>query len=161
MDTTDKIRQLTDREREILALVAKGRTNAEIGDALGLRFDTVKWYVSEILSKLGVDSREQAAEAWRESHRLGQMLERPLRALFALTLTKTGLGLAGTATAGGVVALAALSFDAGSMSEVAERGTAGEQVEVGTHTCPFDTTPFYVKELPSMAGLFPHCSTDR
>ena len=51
---------VTRREIEILALVAGGLTNAEIGAALGLSEGTVKNHVSSILSKLGVRDRVRA-----------------------------------------------------------------------------------------------------
>lgn len=57
---------LTEREREVLQSVAEGRTNAEIAEALGLRPKTVKTHVSNILSKLQVRDRTQAAVyAWK------------------------------------------------------------------------------------------------
>lgn len=57
---------ITPREREILALIAAGRANKEIGAALGVSEDTVKRHVSHILDKLGVADRAQAtAEAIR------------------------------------------------------------------------------------------------
>jgi two-component system, NarL family, response regulator len=52
---------LSDREREVLQLVAKGRSNSEIGQALGIAESTVKTHVNSILSKLGVSDRTQAA----------------------------------------------------------------------------------------------------
>jgi DNA-binding NarL/FixJ family response regulator len=52
---------LTAREREVLALVARGGTNQEIADQLVLSRDTVRNHVSSILSKLGVHSKLQAA----------------------------------------------------------------------------------------------------
>ena len=52
---------LTDRETEVLALVAKGRTNQEIADQLTLTERTVRTYVSNILSKLHLANRTQAA----------------------------------------------------------------------------------------------------
>jgi DNA-binding NarL/FixJ family response regulator len=52
---------LTDREREVLALVADGRANAQIARALGLSVKTVQNYVSRILDKLQVADRTQAA----------------------------------------------------------------------------------------------------
>ncbi|MEX0781846.1 MAG: helix-turn-helix transcriptional regulator [Dehalococcoidia bacterium] len=106
MDTTPGIQHLSDRERDILALIAKGRTNAEIGEAVGLRFDTVKWYVSEILSKLGVDSREQAADAWRSYRRPQAMVGRRMRALIGLPLAKVGVGVTGAAVTGGLAVAA-------------------------------------------------------
>lgn len=54
---------LTAREREVLALVAAGRTNREIADELFISVKTVSVHVSNILAKLGVASRTQAA-AW-------------------------------------------------------------------------------------------------
>jgi DNA-binding NarL/FixJ family response regulator len=53
--------ELTDREREILALLAEGKENAEIGHQLYLSPKTVKNHVSRILAKLQVDNRIQAA----------------------------------------------------------------------------------------------------
>lgn len=52
---------LTPRETEILALIAQGLSNREIGAALFLAEKTVKNYVSTILSKLGMQRRTQAA----------------------------------------------------------------------------------------------------
>ncbi|MGW6781755.1 response regulator [Streptomyces sp. NPDC054987] len=52
---------LTDREREILALVGEGLTNREIGKKLYLAEKTVKNNISRLLAKLGVERRVQAA----------------------------------------------------------------------------------------------------
>ncbi|WP_019182033.1 response regulator transcription factor [Microbacterium yannicii] len=52
---------LTDREREVLALLGAGASNAEIGEQLHLVEGTVKGYVSAILLKLGVRNRVEAA----------------------------------------------------------------------------------------------------
>lgn len=49
------------REKQILALIADGLTNRQIGDRLGLAEKTVKNYVSSLLSKLGLERRTQAA----------------------------------------------------------------------------------------------------
>jgi DNA-binding NarL/FixJ family response regulator len=53
--------ELSEREREVLALVVEGLENAEIGRRMHLSSSTVKSHVSSILAKLGVDSRVQAA----------------------------------------------------------------------------------------------------
>jgi DNA-binding NarL/FixJ family response regulator len=55
------ISQLSDREREVLRLLATGLSNAEIAQALFLTDGTVKNYVSTIFSKLDVADRTQAA----------------------------------------------------------------------------------------------------
>lgn len=52
---------LTDRERQVLALVANGSSNAQIARTLGLSLKTVQNYVSRILDKLQVADRTQAA----------------------------------------------------------------------------------------------------
>jgi NarL family two-component system response regulator LiaR len=52
--------ELTGREREILLLMAKGKSNQEIADELFIAIKTVKTHVSNILSKLQVQDRTQA-----------------------------------------------------------------------------------------------------
>ncbi|MGW5646498.1 response regulator [Saccharopolyspora sp. NPDC003752] len=55
------VRGLSGRERQVLQLLADGRSNADIGVRLGLTEATVKSYVSTVLSKLGAQNRVQAA----------------------------------------------------------------------------------------------------
>ena len=62
--------QLTAREAEVLALVALGRTNGEIGRQLVISTKTVSVHVSNILAKLGVASRTEAAVVARDRHLL-------------------------------------------------------------------------------------------
>ena len=52
---------LTDRERQVLSLIAEGRNNREIGETLFISEKTVKTHVSNILNKLHLDDRTQAA----------------------------------------------------------------------------------------------------
>lgn len=60
---------LTDREREILRLIARGDNNREIGETLFITEGTVKNHVSNILSKLALRDRTQAA-LWAREHGL-------------------------------------------------------------------------------------------
>ena len=53
--------ELTPREREVVALVAQGRTNQQIATRLGVTERTARTHVSNILAKLGLTSRTQAA----------------------------------------------------------------------------------------------------
>ncbi|MFI0938711.1 LuxR C-terminal-related transcriptional regulator [Streptomyces sp. NPDC021020] len=59
------LRELTPREREILDLVATGMSNAEVAAALHLSEKTVKFHVSNVLTKLRVRSRTQAVVYFR------------------------------------------------------------------------------------------------
>ncbi|MEX0786609.1 MAG: helix-turn-helix transcriptional regulator, partial [Dehalococcoidia bacterium] len=52
---------LTPREWEVAALVRRGYSNREIGGRLGITFAGAKYHVSEIIGKLGVQSRQEAA----------------------------------------------------------------------------------------------------
>jgi DNA-binding NarL/FixJ family response regulator len=60
---------LTEREREVLACIAEGASNAQIARMLGLTTKTVQNYVSRILDKLHVADRTQAALRARETHK--------------------------------------------------------------------------------------------
>jgi DNA-binding NarL/FixJ family response regulator len=57
----ERLARLTAQERKILDLIAEGRTNRQIGEALFLAEKTVKNYVSNVLAKLGMQSRTEAA----------------------------------------------------------------------------------------------------
>ena len=60
-DAPSELAGLTEREREILELIAEGLTNRQIGERLYLAEKTVKNYVSSLLAKLGLERRTQAA----------------------------------------------------------------------------------------------------
>ncbi len=59
--TAPELADLTERELELLALIAEGLTNRQIGERMFLAEKTVKNYVSAILAKLGLERRTQAA----------------------------------------------------------------------------------------------------
>jgi two-component system response regulator DevR len=66
----ERLASLTEREREILDLIAEGLTNRQIGERLFLAEKTVKNYVSALLAKLGLQRRTQAA-VYGVQHREG------------------------------------------------------------------------------------------
>jgi NarL family two-component system response regulator LiaR len=53
--------ELTEREMEVLRAIAQGKSNQEVADALFIGVKTVKFHVTNILAKLGVEDRTQAA----------------------------------------------------------------------------------------------------
>lgn len=59
--------QLTDRERDVLSLIARGRSNAQIADHYVLSLKTVRNHVSNVMTKLGVTTRAEAIVAAREA----------------------------------------------------------------------------------------------
>jgi two-component system, NarL family, response regulator LiaR len=59
--TRGALEQLTIREREVLSLIARGRSNKRIAFELGISEKTVKTHVGHLLAKLGVSDRTQAA----------------------------------------------------------------------------------------------------
>ena len=67
---------LTPRQQEVLRLVREGLTNEQIAGRLGISHDGAKFHVSEILSRLGVTTRTEAARWERE-----QPAERPSASL--------------------------------------------------------------------------------
>jgi two-component system, NarL family, response regulator LiaR len=53
--------ELTEREMEVLRLIASGKSNQDVADELYIGIKTVKFHVTNILAKLGVEDRTQAA----------------------------------------------------------------------------------------------------
>jgi len=60
-DQSEPAEQLTEREKQTLALIAKGHKNREIADILGVHERTIAKYVGNILSKLNLENRTQVA----------------------------------------------------------------------------------------------------
>ncbi|EST36481.1 transcriptional regulator [Streptomyces roseochromogenus subsp. oscitans DS 12.976] len=72
-----RVGRLTEREREVLVLIAQGLSNAEIGTRIHLSAGTVKDHVSAILTKLRVGSRVQAALLAQRAGLLDEGQRRP------------------------------------------------------------------------------------
>jgi len=62
---------LSAQERRVLALVAQGKTNKQIGDDLGLSDNTVKNYLCSVFDKLQVRRRSQAAAIYVQAQATG------------------------------------------------------------------------------------------
>ena len=97
---------LTPREWDVLALLREGATNEQIASRLGITERTAKFHVSEILSKLGVASREEAA-AWSAPEgpdRRAWWLAMVAPFSFARRTAASGLNAIGLAAGAGVLA---------------------------------------------------------
>jgi NarL family two-component system response regulator LiaR len=65
-----ELQELTEREREVLGMIAQGLTNHEIAEEMVISEKTVKTHVSNLLDKLGLEDRTRAA-IWALKHGLG------------------------------------------------------------------------------------------
>jgi len=66
MNSTTQIEPLTEREHEVLSLIAHGASNRQVAEKLYLTEGTVKNHMTNILGKLGVRDRTQAVLKARE-----------------------------------------------------------------------------------------------
>jgi uncharacterized protein YjbI with pentapeptide repeats/DNA-binding CsgD family transcriptional regulator len=102
------VQVLTERERDVAQLMARGCTNGEIAERLGITFNTAKWHVSQVISKLGVSTREEAVAAWREERSVGRRIHRAIAAVGGLGLAKTAIVAGGAALVAGGLAVGAV-----------------------------------------------------
>ncbi|GAA2348434.1 response regulator transcription factor [Streptomyces cuspidosporus] len=70
-EAAERLTALTERESQVLRLVAEGMSNAEIGRRLHMSEKTIKTYVSRVLAKLGCTNRVQAALLVRDAGPVG------------------------------------------------------------------------------------------
>lgn len=104
----------TSRQRQVLDLIAAGHSNAEVAEALGVSLDGAKWHMREILSKLSVDTREEAAEYWRRYNGWHSRFARVFRGLLlAQTVIKAGVTVAVAILATAAVAVAVMNWPDG------------------------------------------------
>jgi DNA-binding CsgD family transcriptional regulator len=100
---------LTPREREVARLMARGLTNPQIAEELGIGFGTAKTHVSQVIAKLGVSTREEATAAWRSEQRFGRRMHRGMAGLLGLagwkTIAVAGAGVAALAVAVPIAAI--------------------------------------------------------
>lgn len=134
MDGTPAHQNLTERQEHILRLVARGHTNTEIADELGISLNGVKWHIRELFSKYGVDSREELSEAWQESRRPVNRMRGWARGLaFGLPLKVTAGGTAATVVLG-VAAGAVIAFVNLDPPPAAEAGKETKQTATAVPT---------------------------
>jgi DNA-binding CsgD family transcriptional regulator len=102
---------LTPREYEVLALLRNGLSNREIAGRLGISLAGAKFHVSEIIGKLGVESREEAA-AWQSepSRRWGFAPSTALSGAWSSSLSLFGMKVAVPAAALAVLAVSGMAF---------------------------------------------------
>ncbi len=121
----------TRRQREVLDLLVRGQTNAQIAEALGISLDGAKWHVSEIITKLGVDSRDEAAEYWRAHTGLRLRFSRLLQSLVpGLGWLKVGAGVAVVAGASVAAALVMIASNDSRTSGAVPTATPGQSAQV-------------------------------
>ncbi|HEY7467047.1 MAG TPA: LuxR C-terminal-related transcriptional regulator [Dehalococcoidia bacterium] len=98
---------LTPREQEVLDLLRQGLTNRQIADRLHVSVATANYHVSQILSKLGVTTREEAAALAPRARGRGRYW---LPAIFGTALHKLPVPAAARLLAGGALATAAIAL---------------------------------------------------
>lgn len=105
--------ELTKRQEDVVRLIAKGLTNAEIAERLGVTLDGAKWHVREILGKFGVESREEAAAEWERQRSAGSRVRMWSGSLWTSTAARWvgGLAVAGAGIAAGTGIAVTLRHD--------------------------------------------------
>jgi DNA-binding CsgD family transcriptional regulator len=154
--------ELTERQRQVLRLIAAGKTNAEIGEALGISLDGAKWHVSEILAKLDVSTREEAGELWRGREGVLAKARRAVRAMVPMGWLKIAGAVAGLAamSATVVVVLVVLREIGGGQRlqtvgvtptvTAAPSATATPNETVGAVPTPVANLPAWSQQLPTV-----------
>lgn len=140
----DRTGDLTARQREVLGLVARGLTNAQIADELGLTLDGAKWHIREILNRLGAESREEAAALWASREGRAAKLTRTLGRVVALGLA--GKVVAAAAIGGIVVAGGAFLWT------ISGGGNAGEVDDPQPESAGAAVTPTPVAAVVAVQG---------
>jgi len=153
---------LTPREWEVLKLLLEGLTNEQIADRLGVTHDTAKYHVSQILGKLGVESRQEAARWAERQRRLGVLglpsaLLRKITSIPAWKLTG-GVVIAVAAIALTALAAGVLLTDTGSTPEEAmQPPVEGPRLDVSESQpftiVPWDREPASLDDLTNSSSL--------
>lgn len=134
---------LTERQREVLALVAAGKTNFEIAQELGITLEGAKYHVREVMGKLNVESREEAAAWYRHQRRPTTRFATFVRGLIpAAGIWKAAAGVTAGVAVAGIGALAVYAFTQSGSDDpppaVAEPTIPGEPPLCGPDDAIFD-----------------------
>lgn len=136
---------LTPREWEVMALLREGRSNDEIATTLGVTVATARFHVSEILSKLAVANRHEAA-AWRPegARREWALAFAPLVVARRMNWEMPTVAVGALVTTGAVVLVVVLAWGVGQTSR------APAESRDGSHVCtPGPTvTPYPKTRIP-------------
>lgn len=124
---------MTPRQREVIELLAKGHTNGEIAERLGISLPGAKWHVRELMDRVGVESRDELAEWWERERSVGVRTSRALRSLWP------GLGLARIAAGAAVVAVGLVGT--GVLIDLGGRGSPTPAAIQATVTPTATSTP--------------------
>lgn len=114
------------RQREVLNLLVRGYTNGQIAEALGMTLDGAKWHVSEIITRLGVESREEAADWWRQQRGLRGRLRSYRHAFGVALMARWAGGTAAAAAVAGAIIMTAVVLAGDTTSEPAADTTVPE-----------------------------------
>lgn len=110
LERIDEDFRWTRRQRQVLGLIEEGHTNPEIAARLGVSLEGAKWHVREILTKLEVSSREEAAEYWRAYNQPGRRMSRAWRhGVVSGVAAKWAAGVLTVAAGAGVTTLVIVS----------------------------------------------------
>lgn len=141
--------ELTERQRQVLDLIARGKTNPQIADALGMTLDGAKFHVSEILAKLDVPTREEAAEWWRREHSFRAMTYRSFESLLATWrwLAVSGGALALVALAGITIAWMTSGRDTVA-PQLSPTASATPPADAALAPCSMDNLTFQLAATP-------------
>ena len=125
---------LTPREWEVLELLRAGLTNEQIAERLGISYDGAKFHVSEIITKLGVRSRYEAA-AWRPNQgRRWQWAGFAIGLREAAMKTLGALPLVGAAGAIGLLVIGLLFMQARQQSSASTAVAPSDSAGLSTST---------------------------
>lgn len=114
--------ELTPKQNEVLALMAKGLTNGQIAERLGISLAGAKWHVSEVLSRLGVASREEAVAVWKSQHGFRARM----RGLIGIPVAIQFVGSAAAVGGVAVLAVVAVAVAGGDLSDDRDEAAAQE-----------------------------------